>query len=183
MKPAASLFHADQFTLHSGGSSPFKIDCDALSDADVCAVATWLRSILPLFGEIEGVPQGGMRLADALRSHRTAGPLLIVDDVLTTGASMETQRAGREAIGAVIFARGPCPLWITPLFTLQSEVALDPGGWQPNIADAQQQLKYWWEETGRCPCGARRETPATHPHVSACPTEAAIEALTRPVRS
>ena len=38
----------------------------------------------------------------------------------------------------------------------------------------QQQLAYWWNETGRCPCGARRENPLTHPHVLGCPTEAAL---------
>jgi adenine/guanine phosphoribosyltransferase-like PRPP-binding protein len=44
--------------------------------------------------------------------------LLIVDDVWTTGGSMEEHRAGRDAIGAVLFARGPVADWVTPLFTL-----------------------------------------------------------------
>lgn len=39
---------------------------------------------------------------------------------------------------------------------------------------AQNQLAYWWDEQGRCPCGARREAPATHPHAPACPTAAAL---------
>lgn len=48
---------------------------------------------------------------------------LIVDDVLTTGGSMEIARhnylvanPGSDVLGAVVFARGPCPDWITPLF-------------------------------------------------------------------
>jgi hypothetical protein len=52
---------------------------------------------MPAFGEVEAVPTGGERLGKALlpyRDHRTAR-LLIVDDVWTTGASMEEQRAGR----------------------------------------------------------------------------------------
>lgn len=43
---------------------------------------------------------------------------------------------------------------------------------------AQQQLAYWWSETGRCPCGARRESPTTHPHVGGCPTIRAGEGRT-----
>ena len=42
------------------------------------------------------------------------------------------------------------------------------------LVEAQQQLVYWWTETGRCPCGARRESPGTHHHVVGCPTEAAL---------
>lgn len=35
--------------------------------------------------------------------------------------SMEKHRAGRNAIGAVIFARAETPDWILPLFTLAPE--------------------------------------------------------------
>jgi hypothetical protein len=49
-------------------------------------------------------------------------PHLIVDDVLTTGASMEAARAklwpGSLPLGVVIFARGPCPDWVWPIFRL-----------------------------------------------------------------
>ncbi len=52
------------------------------------------------------MPIGGLRLAQAMQPYvSSSGPLLIVDDVLTTGQSMEKHRAGREAIGAVIFMR------------------------------------------------------------------------------
>ena len=37
---------------------------------------------------------------------------------MTTGNSLEQQRNGREAIGYVIFARGPLPAWAKALFTL-----------------------------------------------------------------
>lgn len=111
-----NLLQLGDFALASGRKSRFKIDCDALSDADIATAAAWLAELLPPFGWVEGVPRGGLRLAAALRFYASIGPLLVVDDVFTTGNSMERQRAGREAIGAVIFARGPCPPWVTPLF-------------------------------------------------------------------
>lgn len=68
-------------------------------------------------GAVEGVPRGGLRLAEACRELATSGPLLIADDVCTTGASMEEHRRGRSAVGLVIFTRGPTPDWVMPLFT------------------------------------------------------------------
>lgn len=129
-----SLFNTGFYKLHSGEFSNFKIDADALTDSDINSIATKLVEILPNFVAVEGVPTGGTRLAAALRRyavpnpierkgwyHETAFPLLIVDDVFTTGGSMEDHRAGRyEAIGAVIFARGVVPSWITPLFQMSS---------------------------------------------------------------
>ena len=41
---------------------------------------------------------------------------------------------------------------------------------------AYQQLVYLWNQTGSCPCGARRESPNTHSHVTDCPTARAIKA-------
>lgn len=70
------------------------------------------------------MPRGGLRLAEALKLYVTEGALLIVDDVLTTGASMEEFRNGREALGAVIFARGHCPSWVVPLFQMDAEFSL-----------------------------------------------------------
>jgi orotate phosphoribosyltransferase len=118
-KRVSGLFRLGDRILHSGTPSPFFIDCDALSDSDIEAPAARLRGFLPEYGPVEGVPRGGLRLAAALaRDGIPGGPLLIVDDVLTTGGSMEEHRAGREAIGAVIFARGICPQWVVPLFTM-----------------------------------------------------------------
>jgi len=125
-----NLFKFGDITLHSGSTSNFKIDCDALSDEDIHAIAQLLAVRLPAFRHVEGVPTGGLRLAEAMKWMKGPAPvywppdkpmLLIVDDVLTTGQSMEEHRAGRPAIGAVIFARGECPDWVTPLFTLTNE--------------------------------------------------------------
>ncbi len=115
-----TLFQDGEFTAASGQTLPFKIECDALSDADWEWAAKYVRSRVP-FSLVEGVPEGGLKFAKALE-HRhdggRTGKLLIVDDVLTTGESMERQRNGRTAKGVVLFARGPCPDWVTPIWTL-----------------------------------------------------------------
>lgn len=116
-QPMTILFQRGTFRLHSGKQSNWKIDCDALTDLDITALAEMIAEGLQ-FGSVEGVSTGGLRLAKALEVHVSEGPLLIVDDVLTTGASIEKQRAGREAIGAVIFARGAWPVWVMPLFAM-----------------------------------------------------------------
>ena len=113
-----SLFRSGVFHLHGGQTSRWKIDCDALTDADLETLALMLSERVSPFGRVEGVLSGGLCLAAAMRKFVTSGPLLIVDDVLTTGTSMEAQRNGREAIGAVLFARGACPAWVRPLFQL-----------------------------------------------------------------
>jgi hypothetical protein len=118
------LFTLGFFTLHSGEHSPYKIDCDFLTDNDIETLAYMLKRRLPVFGSVEGVPTGGLRLAEALRKYQrpVGAPLLIVDDVYTTGGSMEAHRGGREAIGAVIFARKPLThSWVTALFSLTPE--------------------------------------------------------------
>ena len=120
----AALFVSGFFWLASGVESAWKIECDALTDDDWRTVADIIRSRLGPYAAVEGVPSGGLRLAAELRRFTTmSGPLLIVDDVLTTGGSLERQRAGREAIGAVVFARGLPPPWVTPLFQVAVSAA------------------------------------------------------------
>lgn len=124
----SNLFQTGYFQLHSGEVSAYKIDCDSLSDSDIATIARMLKDRLPPFGSVEGVPRGGLRLADELRQYARPGverkgwygatPLLIVDDVFTTGMSMEEHRGWRLAKGAVIFAREQTPEWITPLFRM-----------------------------------------------------------------
>lgn len=124
-----SLFEQGDFTLHSGGKSKYRIDCAWLSNEDIKVVAKRLSEILPPFKSVEGIPQGGLRLATAMSSymgidhtdHRWASTHLIVDDVWTTGESMTALRQQREAEyefvwGAVIFRRGmgDCPAWVFP---------------------------------------------------------------------
>ena len=120
------LFQLGDFILASGARSEFKIDCDALSDNGLECLAYLLARRCGWFAWAVGVPRGGLRLANAINAgayytkHVTNAPTLIVDDVLTTGASMELlRRRFPKARGGVLFARGPCPDWITPLFRLE----------------------------------------------------------------
>lgn len=126
------IFRLGAFRLHSGGASSFKIDCDALADADLDALAAEAYARLPAFGHVVGVPRGGLRLAAALRRYEVAAcdRVLVADDVLTTGRSVLEARAavladatrhgfpGVPVSGVVIFARGPVPPWVLPLFTM-----------------------------------------------------------------
>src|SRR5713226_6907450 len=106
MASDSGLFQVGDFTLHSGLKSDFLINCEALTDADLRALAALVVNGLPDFRAVEGVPRGGLRFAAALTGAATGDerdPLLIVDDVYTTGGSMEGHRAGRWAMGVVIF--------------------------------------------------------------------------------
>lgn len=118
-----ALFQLGAFSGHAGAALPFKIEGDALVSADYDALA-WVIGSNRTFSSVHGVPRGGLPLAVALQSYATTdGPPLIVDDVLTTGTSMEAfrQRLGLlNPLGVVIFARGPCPNWIHPVFTLSA---------------------------------------------------------------
>lgn len=109
--------------LHSRGTTEWKIDCDALTDEDIEMLAHVVSKHFT-FCHVVGVPEGGLKFADALRPYATSNAkdsVLIVDDVLTTGSSMTNARRdlGENANvkGVVIFSRSKCPDWITPIFT------------------------------------------------------------------
>lgn len=120
-----SLFALGNFSLSSGERSAWRIDADRLTDEDWETLAFIAHLRLPEYGEVEGVPTGGEAFARQLRRFSVAGkPLLIADDVLSTGRSMERQRGEREAYGVVAFARGVCPLWVWPLFEMRPEAGV-----------------------------------------------------------
>ncbi len=113
-----NLFERGGFRSHAGLHLSWKIDCDALSPGDWATIARVIGTNFS-FDTVEGVPTGGNCLAELLQPYVIIGDgLLIVDDVLTTGHSMETQRAGRHATGVVLFSRGVCPAWVTPIWQL-----------------------------------------------------------------
>lgn len=121
-----SLFQLQNIKLHSGEWSPFKIECDVLTEADWECLGHLIASKIN-FSRVFGIPNGGLRLAAVLKRWETNsinGNTLIVDDVFTTGRSMEEKRfelmdAGyKDIIGAVVFARRSCPYWIKSVFQL-----------------------------------------------------------------
>jgi len=121
-----NLFKLGDFILHSGQKSYWKIDCDALTTEDWVTLARIVYESVGKFRKAIGIPIGGLKLAKALKSYQFSNPeypILIVDDVLTTGKSMERlrQEINDKCIGVVVFARGECPDWITPLFKVNFE--------------------------------------------------------------
>jgi orotate phosphoribosyltransferase len=121
-----NLFQKVDIILNSGKPSDFKIECDALTDSDIETFA-YLISKKYTFRKVVGVPRGGVRIEDALQKYTTNNPehpLLMVDDVLTTGGSMVRYRKQYEEmgydniVGVVIFARGECPDWIDSVFKM-----------------------------------------------------------------
>jgi hypothetical protein len=122
------LFQSIDFKSHSGLNLSWRIEMDALSDPEWFTVKKMIMEITPPFKEAVGIPQGGTKLGDLLNEHGTGkdeDPICIVDDVLTTGESMEyflTQyqrnRKPFTAIGWVVFARSQCPGWVTALFQM-----------------------------------------------------------------
>lgn len=128
-----TLFKKIDFRMHSGGLAHYKIECDALTDKDIETLAFIIASKAKEITredrtgirDVYGVPRGGYRLADEIRKNhidRFGTIRVIVDDVLTTGRSMEKAKADlgwNDAFGVVIFARHDCPDWIKPIFTMK----------------------------------------------------------------
>lgn len=128
-----ALFQKKDFLMHSGGLAHYKIECDELTEEDLDTLAFIVANKAKLITgedrtgirEVYGVPRGGIRFAHAFMPYLDTkwGSLrLIVDDVLTTGRSMEEarlQKGWTDAIGVVIFARNAPPNWIKPIFQMQ----------------------------------------------------------------
>ncbi len=124
----SNLFQLGRFVLNSGAVSEWKLECDALTIEDWKALGKMILKIVGPVSEVFGVPRGGLALEEAIKPHlSTMGRKLIVDDVLTTGGSMERLRDRLttekqipyyDFTGAVVFARGKCPEWISPLFQM-----------------------------------------------------------------
>ncbi len=123
-----NLFKKEKIKLSSGKISDFKIECDVFTDEDWECLA-YLISKKIKFKSVKWIPTGGNKLAEYLLKYRINDkslPLLICDDVLTTGNSMENLKGllidvgvkNKDIKGVVIFARGKCPNWITPLFPM-----------------------------------------------------------------
>jgi len=128
MKKSINLFQLGKFMLHSGKKSLWKIDCDALTDEDYEVLAYIVAKEWKLhYMKVITIPTGGNRFANKLKRYETwnwSDPILIVDDVLTTGNSFEVVKKEevKEVIGVVIFARGQCPDWVRPIFQMNNRI-------------------------------------------------------------
>ena len=122
------LFQDGQFKSHSGLDLFWKIECDALADEEWKCIAKMIMEyqVVP-FSRAEGIPRGGKKLASYLDEYSTQNsdmhPVMIVDDVLTTGGSMiEYSKQFTDPIGWVVFARNIPPKWVTTLFQMPEYV-------------------------------------------------------------
>ena len=122
-----NLFQSVDFVSHSGLELKWKIECDALSDPEWFTISQMIMEISVPFKEAIGIPRGGTKLGNLLNQYGTGkreDPVLLVDDVLTTGESMKqfkTKRSWRypsDYIGWVVFARTKTPKWVTALFQM-----------------------------------------------------------------
>ena len=123
----SKLFQAVDFVSHSGLELKWKIECDALSDPEWFTISQMIMELSSPFKEVIGIPRGGTKLGSLLNQYGTGkkeDPICIVDDVLTTGNSMEEFKAKRswrnpaKYIGWVVFSRGYPPSWCKALFQM-----------------------------------------------------------------
>jgi hypoxanthine phosphoribosyltransferase len=123
------IFQKIEFTSHAGLDLKWKIEMDALSHREWECITQMIMEISPPFREAIGIPRGGNVLGKLLNRHGTGkeeDPICIVDDVLTTGMSMNTYREEMDierwqkscALGWVVFARVRPPKWIKALFQM-----------------------------------------------------------------
>ena len=133
------IFQLGNFELHSGEKSQWKIECDILVEEDYKTLA-WIVAKewgfkFGLVTYVGAKVNYGGKIANsykfkcALEEYATKtlqNPILIVDDVLTTGHSINMEKRLCERIygdcgmaGVVIFARGKCPQWVKPIFQIE----------------------------------------------------------------
>ncbi len=116
------FFQFGWFASHSKMQLPWKLDFERFTDEDWAGVASLIAWKFA-FRAVHGIPRGGVPLARALDKYVTPGyPILIVDDVLTTGRSFIHARAAlgnpEDVLGVTVCARGPCPNWVWTILTV-----------------------------------------------------------------
>ena len=123
-----NLFVEETFVGHSGGTLHWKIEMDALKDAEwKCIARMIMEHQKDFFQAAIGIPRGGLKLSSYLNEYATQNskdPYLLVDDVLTTGGSMEQYKEEhlkeKDVIGWVVFSRTKPVEWINTLFQMPS---------------------------------------------------------------
>ncbi len=120
-----TLLKIGDFISHLGSTFPFKINCDSLTNDDIDCIAEYIATRCN-FSVALGFTRGGIRLAENLEPYAVQDApfnVLIVDDVLTTGLSMEQFKAKLppqvhwdDVSGWVIFTRTEPAPWINYVF-------------------------------------------------------------------
>ena len=120
------LFQEQDFIGHSGDQLHWKIEMDALDDAEWSCIARMIMERTLPFREA---------LGELLNEHATSNPehpICIVDDVLTTGGSFNyfldqylRNREPSPVIGWCVFARDTCPSWVQALFQMPSNTGFN----------------------------------------------------------
>lgn len=124
------LFQEYNYVGHAGGNLTWKIECDAITDAEWKVLATVLLQYEKRpFRVAVGIPTGATTLGNILNEFATGEPqhpVLVVDDVYTTGTSFREFKKehyeDEHIIQWVIFARKPTSPDINALFTMPAEV-------------------------------------------------------------
>jgi hypothetical protein len=121
------LFQTVNFKSHAGLDLTWKIEMDALTAPEWYTIKCMILDLSVPFRHAIGIPRGGVKLGQLLNQHGTGiptDPILIVDDVLTTGSSMEEFKqkeqnfVNSDFIGWVVFARNKPPEWCKALFQM-----------------------------------------------------------------
>ena len=120
------LFVEEDFKSHAGLDLHWKIEMDALDEAEWKCIARMIMEYqTEPFQAAIGIPRGGLKLSVYLNDYSTQNnndPYLIVDDVLTTGGSMEEFKKDyfdkKKVFGWVVFSRLKPPDWVRTLFQM-----------------------------------------------------------------
>ena len=131
-----SLFQKVDFKSHSGLNLSWKIECDEISKKEWKCLAEMIMDYEKRpFQAALGIPRGGIILGTYLNEYSTQNiedPYLIVDDVLTTGGSMDDfvnsyfRNRKPNYFGWVVFARNKPQHWVKALYQMPKVWADDP---------------------------------------------------------
>ena len=117
-----NLFEKKNFISHAGIPMTWKLECDAISESEWEALATMIMDYQKEpFGKVVGIPRGGIPLQKALEPFATGNdtdPLLVVDDVYSTGTSFIEFCGEDDCLKWVVFARKTTENGVRALFTM-----------------------------------------------------------------